>query len=323
MDTGKIVIYLAKNKEVKLEVRLEQETVWLTQAQIAALFMTDRSVITKHINNIFKSKELLEERNVQKLHIPLSDRLVKFYNLDMVISVGYRVNSKRATKFRIWATNVLKRHLLEGYTLNEKRLIEMQNKFRDLQRTIAFIEAKSHESLLQDQSAALLHVIGEYAKSFTILEQYDVKQLVLQKSTKSKFVLTYLICKKVIARLSIELSKKKEAAELFGLETDKGLQRIVGNLYQTFNRKELYQSIEEKSAHLLYFVIKDHPFVDGNKRIAAILFIYFLSQNNYLRKANGEAKINDNALVALALLIATSEPKDKDVMIKLITNLLR
>jgi death-on-curing family protein len=326
MNTGKIVIYQARDKQVRLDVKLERETVWLTQKQISKLFRIERSVITKHLRNIFYTKELSKDSVCAKIAHTASDGKAyqtTFYNLDVVISVGYRVNSKRATQFRIWATSVLKKHLLDGYTLNEKRLLEQEGKLRDLQRAIEFIEVKSHENLLEDQSANLLHVISEYAKSLTILEQYDSKRLVLQKTKKPRFVLTYGMCKETIAGLSVELTKKKEAGDLFGREADKRLEGIVKNLYQTFNKKELYQSLEEKSAHLLYFVIKDHPFADGNKRIAAMLFIYFLSRNNYLRKASGECKINDNALVALALLIATSEPKDKDIMIRVITNLLK
>jgi len=320
---GEIIIYKAKDKNIKLEVKLIEETVWLTQAQIAKLFQSDRSVITKHLSNIFDSKELDEKSNVQKMHIPFSDKLVKLYNLDVIISVGYRVNSVHATQFRIWATRVLREHILRGYTINQKRLLEQTEKFQELQRTIAFIESKSHVSQLENQAQELLRVINEYAKSLTILQQYDGKKLVLQKAKRPKFRLTYHECNDIIFGLKDELAKKKEASGLFGEEFDKKFESIIANLYQTFGGKELYRSIEEKSAHLLYFVIKDHPFADGNKRIASVLFIYFLKRNHYLLKQNGEPKINDNALVALALLIATSEPREKEVMIKLITNLLK
>ena len=326
MNTGKIVIYQVRDKKVRLEVNLDQDMIWLTQKQMSKLFEKNTRTINEHLQNIFKDKELERKSVIRKFRITAFDGKAyetNLYNLDVIISVGYRVKSLNGTRFRIWATNVLKKHLVDGYTLNEKRLLEREGKLRDLQRAIEFIEAKSHENLLEDQSANLLYVISEYAKSLTILEQYDSKQLVLQKTKKPMFVLTYEMCKEAIAGLSVELTKKKEAGDLFGREVDKRLEGIVKNLYQTFNKKELYQSLEEKSAHLLYFVIKDHPFTDGNKRIAATLFIYFLSRNNYLRKDSGESKINDNALVALALLIAISEPKDKDIMIKVITNLLK
>jgi death-on-curing family protein len=326
MNTGKIVIYQARDKKVRLEVNLDQDTIWLTQKQMSKLFEKNTRTINEHIQNIFKEKELGRRSVIRKFRITAFDGKAyetNLYNLDVIISVGYRVRSLNGTRFRIWATNVLRQHLLDGYTLNEKRLLEQEGKLRDLQRAIEFIEVKSHENLLEEQSANLLHVISEYAKSLTILEQYDSKRLVLQKTKKPRFALTYEDCKGVITRLSTELVKKREAGNLFGREAYGRLEGIVKNLYQTFNKKELYQSLEEKSAHLLYFVIKDHPFADGNKRIAAMLFIYFLSRNSYLRKASGELKINDNALVALALLIATSEPKDKDIMIKVITNLLK
>ncbi|MCX5706034.1 MAG: virulence protein RhuM/Fic/DOC family protein [Candidatus Omnitrophica bacterium] len=326
MNTGKIVIYQARDKKVRLEVNLDQDTIWLTQKQMSKLFEKDTRTVNEHLQNIFKDKELERRSVIRKFRITALDGKAyetNLYNLDVIISVGYRVRSLNGTRFRIWATNVLKNHLLDGYTLNEKRLLEQEEKFRDLQRAIELIEAKSHENLLEDQSASLLHVISEYAKSLTILEQYDSKRLVLQKTRKPRFVLTYEDCKELISGLSKELVKKYEAGNLFGREVDCRLKGIVKNLLQTFNKNELYQSLEEKSAHLLYFVIKDHPFADGNKRIAAMLFIYFLSRNNYLKKPSGELKINDNALVALALLIATSEPKDKDIMIKVITNLLK
>ncbi len=323
LSSGKIIIYKVKDKDIRLEVKLTQETVWLTQAQIAKLFRSERSVITKHLSNIFNSKELGEKSNVQKMHIAYSDRPVKLYNLDVIISIGYRVNSHRATQFRIWATRVLREHILRGYTINEKRLLEQTEKFQELQRTIAFIEEKSHETQLENQAQELLRVITAYAKSLTILEQYDGKKLVLQKAERPRFRLSYQECKDIISGLKNELAKKKEASVFFGEEIDKRFESIVANLYQTFGGKELYRSMEEKSAHLLYFVIKDHPFTDGNKRIASVLFIYFLKRNRYLLKQNGEAKINDNALVALALLIAISQPREKEIMIKLITNLLK
>lgn len=321
----KIIIYKSKDNQIQLEVRLgmDKDTIWLNQAQIAQLFKTDRSVITRHICNIFKSGELDEKSNVHFLHIALSDKPVKFYNLDVVISVGYRVNSARATQFRIWATMVLKEHILSGYTLNQKRLLEQTAKLKELEKAIAFIEEKSHKGLLKNQAQELLGIISEYAKSLTLLAQYDEGKITLCKGKKARFTLTYSHCLEIVARVKAELARKNEAGELFGQEVGRKLDAIVGGLYQTFGGEDLYPSIEEKSAHLLYFIIKDHPFADGNKRIASLLFIYFLEQNNYLFKGNRERKINDNALVALALLIAESDPKEKEIMIKIITNLLK
>jgi len=323
---GEIIIYQAKDKQVKLEVRFEQETVWLSQSQIAGLFKTERSVITKHLRNILNTEELDEKSVCAKFAHTAADGKTyqtRFYSLDAIISIGYRVNSRRATQFRIWATRVLKEHLLTGYSLNQKRLLEQTGKLQELQKTIAFIETKSHKELLQSQAIELLSIVNEYTKALTLFEQYDGKKLVLQKSGKLRFVLTYNECRKIISEMKEGLEKKKEAGDLFGQEVGKKLEGAIGNLYQTFGGRELYFSIEEKAAHLLYFLVKDHPFVDGNKRIASILFIYFLERNNYLLKENAERKINDNALVALTLLIATSEPREKDVMIKIITNLLR
>lgn len=323
LSRGEVVIYRAKNKQIRLEVKLEKETVWLTQKQIADLFRTDRSVITRHINNIFKFGELSEKSNVQKMHVPFSDKPVKFYDLDIVISVGYRVNSELATQFRIWATKVLKDHLIQGYTLNQKRLLEQNERFKELQNAISFLQEKSGHLLLQNQPKELLSLLDEYSKSFSLLDKYDKKTLTIERGEKAKFILTYKNCLEIIAEIKIRLMEKKEASILFGQEIDRKFENIISNLYQTFGREELYPSIEEKSAHLLYLVIKDHPFVDGNKRIASILFIYFLEKNKYLLKESGEKKINDNALISLSLLIAVSEPKEKDTMIKIITNLLR
>ena len=321
----KIIIYKSKDNQIRLEVRLDldKDTLWLSQAQIARLFKTDRSVITRHIRNIFKLEELDEKSNVHFLHIALSDKPVKFYSLDMVISVGYRVNSARATQFRVWATRVLKEHILSGYTLNQKRLLEQTDKLKELEKAIAFIEEKSRKGLLKDQARELLGIINEYAKSLTLLAQYDEGQISLCKGKTAKFTLTYSHCLEIIARIKAELTCKNEAGVLFGQEMGRKLDGIIGGLYQTFGGEDLYPSIEEKSAHLFYFIIKDHPFADGNKRIASLFFIYFLEQNNYLLKGSGERKINDNALVALALLIAESDPKEKEIMIKIITNLLK
>lgn len=319
---GEIVIYKTPQGP-QLDVKLKRQSVWLTQAQIAYLFDIERSVITKHTNNIFKDGELTEKRNVQKMHIPHSDKPVKFYSLDLILSVGYRVNSQRATQFRIWATKTLKQHLIKGYTVNKKRLLQKNNKLQQLQKTITFLQKKSQHKLLVGQEKGLLSLLADYSKSLTLLEQYDRRRLTLIKGKKAKFILTYSQAKGIVDNLKNRLQRKKEAGELFGQDNQDRAQGIVKNLYQTFNNRELYSTIEEKAAHLLYLIIKDHPFSDGNKRIASFLFVYFLDKNNYLYKTSGEKKINDNALVSLALLIAVSEPQEKAVMIKIITNLLK
>ena len=324
-DRGEIIIYQTSKKEVELEVRFEGETVWLTQGQIALLFGTKRPAITKHINNIFKSGEL-DKNSVSSIleHTATDGKTykTKFYNLDAIISVGYRVSSKRATQFRIWATKVLKQYLVKGYALNQKQLLETEERFKELQETISFLHEKSHHELLAGQGKEILNLLANYSKTLTLLEQYDKERLALIKRTKGKFILDYSHASYVVDETKKELIIRKEASDLFGLENSGRFKGILGGIYQTFNGSELYPSLEEKSAHLLYLIIKDHPFVDGNKRIASLLFVYFLKRNKYLERPNGELKINDNALVALALLIAESDAKDKEILIKIITNLL-
>jgi len=319
---GEIVIYKTPQGP-QLDVKLKRQSVWLTQAQIAYLFNIERSVITKHANNIFKDKELTEKRNVQKMHIPHSDKPVKFYSLDLILSVGYRVNSQQATQFRIWATKTLKQHLIKGYTINKKRLLKKSEELKQLQKTITFLQEKSQHRLLTGQGKGILDLLADYSKSLTLLEQYDKQRFPLIKGKGAKFILEYQQAQIVISQLKSQLQGKKEASELFGQENSAKFESIIKNLFQTFDGKELYRTIEEKAAHLLYLTIKDHPFNDGNKRIGSFLFIYFLDKNQYLDKVTGERKINDNALVSLALLIAVSEPKEKEIMIKIIINLLK
>lgn len=328
IDSGKggVVIYRAKGGRMELEVKLERETVWLSQKQIAQLFGTQRPAITKHLNNIFKSGELKEKTVCSVLeHTAEDGKAYKtaFYNLDAIISVGYRVNSQRATQFRIWATRVLKSYLVRGYALNQKRLIEQSKRFQELQRAISFIKEKSKYSQLEGQTKELLNIVNDYAKSLTILYQYDQKKIPLYKGKKPKFVLTYEEALRIINSLRGKLAKKQEASDLFGQEYRDKFKSIVGALSQTFDSKELYSSIDEKGANLLYLIIKDHPFADGNKRIASVLFLYFLGKNHYLFSQTGQRKISDNTMVALALLVAESNPEEKETMIRIIINLLR
>ncbi|HBM45787.1 MAG: putative Death-on-curing family protein [Parcubacteria group bacterium GW2011_GWF2_38_76] len=324
LDRGEIAIYQNKDKGVIVEANLKEDTIWLTQAQITDIFGVDRSVITKHIRNIFKDGELEEKSNVQKMHIANSDKLVNFYNLDMILSVGYRVNSKQATQFRVWATKTLKEHIIKGYTLNSKRLEELKGKqLNEFEQAIGLIKKTIDTKILSGgEESGLLKVITEYANSWLLLQRYDEDGLTLpRKVKKPTFSLKYDFAQLAIFDLKRDLMKKGNASELFGTERS-SLQGIIGNIYQTFGGSELYSSIEEKAAHLLYFVIKDHPFADGNKRIGSFLFIVFLAQNKHLFRKNGDKKINDNALVAVALLVAESEPSHKDTLIKLITNLI-
>jgi death-on-curing family protein len=324
---GEIIIYKSKEGP-QLEVRLEEETVWLTQKQMAVLFDKGIPTINEHIKNIYKESELKQNSTIRKFRIVQTEgdrrveRDIDFYNLDVIISVGYRVKSLRGAQFRIWATKTLKEHLVKGYTINERRLLQTQNQLKELQGAIAFLQEKSKNELLLGQEQEILNLLSAYSKTLTLLEQYDKETLTLAKKAKGKFVLRYDEARKVIDGIKKDLVAKKEAGDLFGQENSDKFKGILGNIYQTFDKKELYPSLEEKAAHLLYFVIKDHPFVDGNKRIASFLFVFYLNKNNFLYKQSGEKKINDNALVALALLIAISDPRDKDVLVKIMTNLL-
>ncbi len=322
INKDEIVIYQTAKKEVDLRVRFEGETVWLKQDEIAKLYSKERSVITKHVNKIFADKEVDKKSNVHFLHIAGSDKPVAFYNLDVILAIGYRTNSARAIHFRKWATNVLKKYLLHGYAVNEKRLLETREKFKELQIAISFLQKKSKKELLTGQEGEILNLLSSYAKTLTLLEEYDKGKLKTAKGRRARFVLQYEECQRIVKEIKKELIAKKEASNLFGSEVEKKFESIVKNLYQTFGGKELYKTIEEKAAHLLYFTIKDHPFIDGNKRIGSFLFVYFLDKSDYLYRENGEKKINDNALIALALLIAESDPREKDVLIKIITNLI-
>jgi len=322
---GEIVIYKSPEGP-KIEVKFERGNIWLTQDQIALLFGTKRPAITKHVNNIFKDGELKEKSVSSILEHTARDGKTyktKFYALDTIISVGYRVNSKKATDFRVWATHKLKNFLIRGFAIDEKRLLETENKFKELQNAVDFLKQKSKHELLAGQEKEILGLLADYSKTLTLLEQYDKEEVNLHKEGKGKFILDHEIVKNVILEVKKELVNKKEASEFFGQENGEKLKGLMGAIYQTFEKKELYPSIEEKAAHLLYFIIKDHPFIDGNKRTASFLFVYFLDKNKYLYRETGEKKINDNALTALALLIAVSDPREKDKLIKIVTNLLK
>ena len=320
------MIYKLKDGQARLDVQLAKQTVWLSLDQMADLFGRDKSVISRHIKNVFVERELTRNSVVARFATTAADGKiyqVEYYNLDMIISVGYRVKSLRGVQFRIWATGVLKEHLVAGYTINQKRLLEQKDKLAELQKVIQMIQTKSQNLLLDGQAQELLNIISDYSSSLSLLNQYDEGKVALIKSRKAKFILTYNGAVTIIDGVKNNLLAKKQASDFFGIQNSEQFKGIIGALYQSFGGKELYGSLEEKAANLLYLVIKDHPFVDGNKRLASILFIYFLERNNFLRKASGEKKINDNALTALALLTVISEAKEKETIIKVITNLLK
>jgi len=322
-NKGEIIIYTTKDGP-KLEVRLEEDTVWLTQKQMALLFNKGIPTINEHIKNIFKEGELDENTVIRKFRITASDGKTyenNFYNLDVIISVGYRVKSTQGTQFRIWATKRLKEYLIKGYSINQKQLQQTQTNLKELIETISLLQNQTSNQLLAGQEQKVLNLLSEYAQTLSTLEQYDKEKLTLLQNTKDTFVLKYTEATKIIEELKKELIKKNEASEFFGKENSNQFKAILANLYQTFDQQELYSSLEVKAAHLLYFIIKDHPFVDGNKRIASFLFVYFLDKNNFLYRKNGEKKIDSNTLTTLALLIAISDPKDKEKFIKIVTNL--
>jgi prophage maintenance system killer protein/prophage antirepressor-like protein len=320
LEKNSIAIYKSASKEI--EVNLEGESLWLDAHQIAEIFDVQRPAIVKHVNNIYKDSELKKDSTCSILEQIASDgkkRKMNFYNLDMILSVGYRVNSKKATEFRIWATNTLKKHLLNGYTINQKRLQERG--VDEFEQAIKLIkQAIGSRELASDEAKGLLSIVTDYAHSWLLLQKYDEDQLVIPKVAQAQFILEYAEARRSISELKNDLMVKKQASELFAQEKDESFKGIIGNIYQTFCGVDLYLGVASKAAHLLYFVIKDHPFVDGNKRSGAFLFILFLAKNKCLLDSGGERKFNDNALVAISLLVAESDPKQKDTMIKLIQN---
>ncbi len=327
---GEVVIYQAKGGKTTLEVKLQQETVWLNLNQMTELFHRDKSVISRHISNIFKEDELEKRSTVANVATVQTEgsrsveRSIEFYNLDVIISVGYRVKSKRGTQFRIWASQVLKDHLIKGYSINEKRLREQNIRLAELQKTVDLMgRVIRGRELDKTEAAGLLNVITDYSYALSLLDQYDHQELKIHKTTRKKeFVITYEGARKAIDTLGEQSRKKGHPSGLFGKEKDKSFKGSLGAIYQTFDRKEVYPSVEEKASHLLYFVVKNHSFVDGNKRIGAFLFVWFLDINGILYTRDGKKRIGDNALVALTLMIAESRPKDKDSIIKVIINLI-
>ncbi len=322
---GEIIIYKADSGP-ELRVTVQDESVWLTQEQIAELFGTQRPAITKHLNNVFKNAELSQNSVCSILEHTAADGKiykVKYYNLDAVISVGYRVNSKRATQFRIWATKHLRNYLLKGYLLNERRLKENEElKLKELRQAVALMQQALEFKRLEGYEKELLSIITDYTNTWLTFYQFDKGTLKLEGSKQKVKYLEPEQIMKTITRFKARLIKEKEASDIFGQEVGNKLSSLLGNVKQTFRKKDLYPTLDEKAAHLLYFAVKDHPFVDGNKRIGALLFLLFLVENNYLLNKRGERKINDAALTALTLLVAEGNPSQKNVMIKLIVNLI-
>jgi len=326
MEKSEIKIYKTEEGKTSIEVKIEKETVWLNQYQLEKLFETNRTTINKHILNIYKTGELKESSTCAKIAQVRKEgnrtvkRNIKYYNLDIIIAVGYRVNSRRGTDFRIWANQILKDYLIKGYAINQQRLQKQAEQLNELKETIKILgNALEYKELTNDESKGLLKIISDYSYALEILDQYDYQTLKIENTSgKEVYRLTYEEAIK-----QIELVKKTyETSELFGNEKDESFKSSIATIYQTFGGVDLYPSIEEKAANLLYFVVKNHSFSDGNKRIAAFLLLYFLEKNGLLFSETGEKRIADNALVALTLMIAVSKPDEKDTMIKVIVNLI-
>ena len=323
MSSG-IVIYQTEDGQTQIDVRLENETVWLTQAQMVELFQTTKQNVSLHVGNVFKEGEL-EQASTVKEYLTVQkeggrnvSRQVKYYNLDVIISVGYRVKSKRGTAFRIWARNVLKDYLVKGYAVNQRIHSEQISELRQLVgmlgRTI-----QSQPILSSDETNALFDVVVDYTYALDTLDDYDYQRLIVKETTpEDKFHATYDNAMEAIKALR----EKFGGSTLFGNEKDDSFKSSIGQIYQTFGGEELYPSVEEKAAMLLYLVTKNHSFSDGNKRIAATLFLWFLNNNGILYHPDGSKRIADNTLVALTLMIAESKTEEKDVMVKVVVNLI-
>lgn len=301
---NEIVLFCDGNINLEVPISPEEDTIWLSQAQMVELYGRDVSVISRHINNVFKEGEVEKESNLQFLQIANSDRPVAFYSLDVIISVGYRVKSKRGIAFRKWANSVLKNYILQGYAVNETRLKQLGDVVRLMRRT--------QDSL---DSRQVLSVVESYSTALDLLDAYDHQNMTRPKGTGAAYVLTYEECRKVIDQMRFG-----DESGLFGKEKDGSFKGSIGNIYQSFGGVEIYPSLEEKAANLLYFVTKNHSFWDGNKRIAATMFLYFLDRNGILYDENGDKLLDDHTLVALTIMIAESRPEEKEMMISVIMN---
>ncbi|MBQ3845457.1 MAG: virulence protein RhuM/Fic/DOC family protein [Bacteroidales bacterium] len=324
MKEDRIVIYQTEDGQIQIDVRLENETVWLTQAQMAELFQTDRTSIVRHINNIYKVEELDREATCAKITQVQTEgkrrvsRNIPYFNLDMIISVGYRVNSKRGIKFRQWANRILRDYLIKGYVVNEKI---RRNQIGELRQLVGMIGRTIQNQTLisNDETNALFEVVTDYTYALDTLDNYDYQRLTIEKTTKEEsYHATYENAMKEIDNLRVKFG----GSVLFGNEKDESFKSSIGQIYQTFGGIDLYPSVEEKAAMLLYLVTKNHSFSDGNKRIAATLFLWFLNNNHILYREDGSKRLADNTLVALTLMIAESKPEEKDVMVKVVVNLI-
>ncbi|MDD4625086.1 MAG: virulence protein RhuM/Fic/DOC family protein [Candidatus Pacebacteria bacterium] len=323
---GEIAIYKSKSGPY-LDVRLEKETVWLSQKQMASLFGKDVKTVNEHIKNIYKEKELKERptirnfRIVQKEGVRKIEREVCFYNLDVIISVGYRVKSESGTQFRIWATRTLKKHLLEGYTIDKQRLSRAEEKFDKLREAVFLLQKKSENNLIGEKGRELLDLLADYSKALAALKQYGKEKTKPASRTKSKFVLDYWKVREAIGEVKREVTLKKEADDSFGRERGGRLKGILEKIYQKSGKKEKFPSLEEKASCLLYSVIKEKPFFDGNKRIGSFLFVYLLEKNGNFCKSS-KKRINGGELAVLSLLISASSPKEREKIIGIIIGLL-
>ena len=315
---NQIVIYQTDNGQTAIDVRLENDTVWLSANQMAVLFDRDEKTIRKHVNNVFADNELPKANNTHFLRVDGVKQLLAFYSLDVIISVGYRVKSQRGVQFRQWANKVLKDYLLKGYAVNEKIQRDQIGELRQLVQMVG--RTLQNQNLLQnDENQALFDIVVDYTYALDTLDDYDYQRLGVKETTQEeKFQATYDNAMQAIAALR----EKFGGSSLFGNEKDDSFKSSIGQIYQTFDGKDLYPSVEEKAAMLLYLVTKNHSFSDGNKRIAATLFLWFLNNNGILYREDGSKRIADNTLVALTLMIAESRPEEKDVMVKVVVNLI-
>ena len=317
-NNNQIIIYQTDDDQTQIDVRLENETVWLTTHQMAMLFDREESNIRRHVINVFKEGELEKENNVHFLHVNGVKKPVPFYNLDVIISVGYRVKSQRGVQFRQWANRVLKQYLIKGYAINERLRHEQISELRQLVQVVSrTLQHREQENTIETQD--LLDVVVDYTYALDTLDNYDYERLTIDQTTKvASFHATYKNAMEQIQRLR----DKFGASVLFGNEKDDSFKSSIGQIYQTFGGEELYPSVEEKAAMLLYLVTKNHSFSDGNKRIAATLFLWFLNNNKILYNSDGSKRIADSTLVALTLMIAESKTEEKDVMVKVVVNLI-
>ena len=323
--SGEVLVYEAPDGGVRVEVKLDRDTVWLTQRQMADVFDSSTDNVGLHLKNIFADSELEEAATTEDFSVVQSEgkrrvrRQVKHYNLDAIISVGYRVNSRRGVRFRQWATRTLREHLVRGYTLNQQRF---EHNARELEAALALVrKAAAGDALSTDQGRGLVDVIARYTQTFLLLQRYDEGLLIEPRGMAGGVLPSVAEARATIVRLKLELLTRGEATDLFGREREEGLAALLGNLDQSVFGEPAYPTVESKAAHLLYFVIKNHPFSDGNKRIGSFLFVDFLNRNRRLVR-NRETVINDVGLAALALLVAESAARDKEVMIRLVMNML-